>query len=64
MEIGNEAHIKILYKHEHHKKSIYIKTKQTSRHMYVLSKLEYGENKEVGNKEVGNIEVGNIEEKL
>ena len=41
MEIGNEAHMKFIYKREHYKNSIYIKTKQTSRHMYVLSKLEY-----------------------
>ena len=41
MEINNKAHMKILYQtHENHQSLIFIKIKQTSRYMYVLSKLE------------------------
>ena len=40
MKIVNEAHMKFLYKHEKHENLIFIKIMQTSRYMYVLSKLE------------------------
>ena len=40
MELGNETHMKFFCKHENMKNLIFIKIIQTSRHMYVLSKLE------------------------